>query len=111
KDNSQQNIKNIAILGSTGSIGTQALEVIKANPKLFKVTVLTAQSNAQLLIQQALAFHPAVVVITNESKFKEVKEALAKTDIEVKGGQEALCEVVVRPELTIVLTALVGFAG
>jgi 1-deoxy-D-xylulose-5-phosphate reductoisomerase len=104
-------IKNIAILGSTGSIGTQALEVIKANPALFKVKVLTAQSNIALLITQAIEFEPAIVVIGDESKFSELKEALKGKNIEVKAGAEALCEVVVLPELTIVLTALVGFAG
>ncbi len=111
KEHSKPALKHIAILGSTGSIGTQALEVIKANPSLFKAEVLTAQSNATLLIQQALAFNPAVVVIADKTKFIEVKDALAKTNIEVKAGQEALCEVVVYPQLDIVLTALVGFAG
>lgn len=111
KENSKSHIKNIAILGSTGSIGTQALEVIKANPTLFIAQVLTAQSNAALLIQQALAFNPAVVVIADDTKYEEVKQALAQTDIEVKAGKEALCEVVVLPELQVILTALVGFAG
>jgi 1-deoxy-D-xylulose-5-phosphate reductoisomerase len=111
KENSKPSIKHIALLGATGSIGTQALEVIKANPSLFKAEVLTAQSNAELLIRQALEFNPAVVVIADESKYQEVKEALAHTDIEVKAGQNALCEVVVYPQLDIVLTALVGFAG
>ena len=106
-----QQIKNIAILGSTGSIGTQALEVISANPSLFKASVLTAQSNVELLIQQALAFQPDVVVIVDESKYPALKEALQATNIEVKAGMEALCEVVTSPKLDIVLTALVGFAG
>lgn len=106
-----QNIKNIAILGSTGSIGTQALEVVKANPLLFKVCVLTAQSNVDLLVSQALIFKPEVVVIGDENKFSTLKEALKNTNIEVKAGLEALCEVVVLPHLSIVLTALVGFAG
>jgi len=111
KENLNPTIKHIAILGSTGSIGTQALEVIKANPELFKAEVLTAQSNAQLLIQQALEFVPAVVVIADENKYQEVKEALSHTNIEVKSGQNALCEVVIYPQLHVVLTALVGFAG
>ena len=111
KENSKPTIKHIALLGATGSIGTQALEVIKANPTLFKAEVLTAQSNAELLIQQALEFNPAVVVIADESKFQQVKDALANTNIEVKAGQNALCEVVVYPQVDIVLTALVGFAG
>jgi 1-deoxy-D-xylulose-5-phosphate reductoisomerase len=106
-----QDIKNIAILGSTGSIGTQALEVIKANPTLFKVMVLTAQSNVALLIAQALAFEPKVVVIGDEDKYAELKEALKNKNITVKAGAEALCEVVVMPEISMVLTALVGFAG
>lgn len=106
-----QDIKNIAILGSTGSIGTQALEVVKANPTLFKVLVLTAQSNVDLLIAQALVFEPKVVVIGDEDKFAELKEALKSKNITVKAGAEALCEVVVLPEITMVLTALVGFAG
>lgn len=104
-------IKNIAILGSTGSIGTQALEVIEANPQLFCVQVLTAQSNVNLLIAQALKFKPKAVVIGDESKYQQLKEALHHTEIEVKAGEAALCEVVVFPELTMVLTALVGFAG
>ena len=73
--------KRIAIFGSTGSIGTQALEVIAANPTLFSAEVLTAQSNDTLLIEQALAFNPNVVVIGDEKKYLTVKEALAKTDI------------------------------
>lgn len=106
-----QQIKNIAILGSTGSIGTQALEVIEANPTLFYATVLTAQSNVSLLIEQALKFKPKIVVIGDESKYIILKEALKNTDIEVKAGLVAICEMVVLPELNIVLTAIVGFAG
>ncbi|OAQ39942.1 1-deoxy-D-xylulose-5-phosphate reductoisomerase [Pedobacter psychrophilus] len=104
-------MKNIAILGSTGSIGTQALEVIEANPALFQVSVLTAQSNVDLLIAQALKFSPKIVVIGDESKYQILKAALKITSIEVKAGIEALVEVVVLPELETVLTALVGFAG
>nr|WP_039448713.1 1-deoxy-D-xylulose-5-phosphate reductoisomerase [Pedobacter glucosidilyticus] len=104
-------MKHIAILGSTGSIGTQALDVIKANPTLFKAAVLTAQSNVALLVSQALLFQPQLVVIADESKYQEVKQALAHTNIEVKAGREALCEAVVLPHLDVVLTALVGFAG
>jgi 1-deoxy-D-xylulose-5-phosphate reductoisomerase len=107
----QQQIKNIAILGSTGSIGTQALEVISANPNLFKAVVLTAQSNVDLLITQALEFNPEVVVIGDEQKYHILKEALKHTSIIVKAGVDALCEVVEIPKLNIVLTALVGFAG
>lgn len=104
-------MKNIAILGSTGSIGTQALDVIRANPQLFKAEVLTAQSNADLLIAQALEFGPEVVVIVDEHKYQQVKEALSNTPIKVKSGEEALTEVVVLPQLDVVLTAVVGFCG
>jgi 1-deoxy-D-xylulose-5-phosphate reductoisomerase len=104
-------IKHIAILGSTGSIGTQALDVIKANPSLFKAEVLTAQSNVALLVSQALQFQPQLVVIADESKYQEVKQALSHTGVKVKAGHEALCEAVVLPQLDMVLTALVGFAG
>ncbi len=107
----QAQIKNIAILGSTGSIGTQALEVVKANPELFNIQVLTAQSNVALLIEQALAFQPKVVVIGDEDKYLSLKHALQSTSIEIKAGTEALCEAVSSPDLTMVLTALVGFAG
>jgi 1-deoxy-D-xylulose-5-phosphate reductoisomerase len=106
-----QHIKNIAILGSTGSIGTQALEVIDANSNLFYASVLTAQSNVDLLIEQALKFNPKVVVIGDESKYQVLKDALKNSSIEVKAGALALCEVVERQDIEIVLTALVGFAG
>ncbi|HEX7365822.1 MAG TPA: 1-deoxy-D-xylulose-5-phosphate reductoisomerase [Pelobium sp.] len=103
--------KNIAILGSTGSIGTQALAVIEANPHLFNAHVLTAQANVDLLIAQAIKFKPKVVVIADETKYQQLKDALKNTDVEVKAGEAALCEVVLLPQVTIVLTALVGFAG
>ena len=103
--------KQIAILGSTGSIGTQALEVIEANSDLFEVQVLTAQNNVDLLIEQALKFKPKAVVIGKESAFNEVKEALSNQKIEVLAGAKALEEVVQYPEIDIVLTALVGYAG
>ncbi|MEO5912120.1 MAG: 1-deoxy-D-xylulose-5-phosphate reductoisomerase [Pelobium sp.] len=107
----QQQVKNIAILGSTGSIGTQALEVIQANPSLFKVTVLTAQLNVDLLIAQALVFQPEMVVIGDDSKYQQLKEALKHTNIKVKAGVSALCEAVELANVDVVLTALVGFAG
>lgn len=103
--------RHIAILGSTGSIGTQALDVIRANPNTFVAEVLTAQSNAGLLIQQALEFNPNAVVITDESKYAEVKEALANTDVKVFAGAAALEQVVEFEDIDCVLTALVGFAG
>ena len=82
--------KRIAIFGSTGSIGTQALEVIKANPTLFEVEILTAQTNDTLLIKQALEFVPNAVVIGDESKFAVVKNALAQTNTKVFTGEDAL---------------------
>ena len=102
---------HIAILGSTGSIGTQALEVIAANPERFIVEVLTAQSNADLLIQQALHFKPNCVVIGDEAKYQQVKDALWSADVKVFAGKEALAQVVEAESIDIVLTALVGFAG
>lgn len=104
-------IKNIAILGSTGSIGTQALEVIGENPSLFRAYVLTAQNNAELLIQQALKFDPAYAVICNERYYARVKEALASTNVKVLAGIGAINDIVTHPNIHIVLTAMVGFAG
>ena len=103
--------KNIAILGSTGSIGTQALQVIEENPTLFKAIVLTAQSNADLLIFQAIKYQPAFVVIGDISKYDFVKSALASYQISVLSGLDALCDVVQIDEVDTVLTALVGSAG
>jgi 1-deoxy-D-xylulose-5-phosphate reductoisomerase len=104
-------MKRIAILGSTGSIGTQALEVIAEHPAEFSVEVLTAQNQADLLITQALAWQPAHVVIGNEAKYAQVKESLAGTGIQVHAGTQALEEVVTLDSVDIVLTALVGYAG
>lgn len=103
--------KNIAILGSTGSIGTQALEVIEANPEIFSVSVLTAQENADLLIEQAIKFLPKEVVIGNEKHFDKVKSALAALNIKVYSGIEALVSVVESDNIDTVLTAMVGYAG
>lgn len=103
--------KGVAILGSTGSIGTQALEVIRAYPDKFDLQVITAQSNAKLLIEQARKFQPNAVVIADESKYQEVKEALFSEDIHVYAGNKALCQVVEFHEVNVVLTALVGYAG
>ncbi len=103
--------KRIAILGSTGSIGTQALEVIMQHPDAFEVAVLTAQSNAELLIEQAIQFHPSHVVIGDEQKYTFVKNALSGTSVEVLAGAEALQEVVCFDHVDVVLTALVGYAG
>jgi 1-deoxy-D-xylulose-5-phosphate reductoisomerase len=104
-------LKNIAILGSTGSIGTQALEVIRQNPDRFRAFLLTANSNALLLIKQALEFNPEYVVVTDQSKLDEVKSALRDTKIKVLCGQDQLCSILEQPEISLVLTAMVGFAG
>ena len=104
-------IKNIAILGSTGSIGTQALEVIAENPTLFNAFVITAQNNSELLIKQALAFDPAYAIICNENEYPKVKSALANTNTKVLFGIEEIIQVVTHPEIDMVLTAMVGFAG
>lgn len=103
--------KGIAILGSTGSIGTQALEVIEAYPDFFDLQVITAGKNADLLIEQAIKFKPNTVVITDESLCQKVKDALIDEDIHVYAGTEALCQVVESNEVHTVLTALVGYAG
>lgn len=103
--------KHIAILGSTGSIGKQALEVIASNPDVFTVEVLTAQNNADLLIEQARKFRPNVVVIVNERSYQEVKSALTPLDIKVYAGENALASVVEMETIDLVLTALVGYSG
>ena len=103
--------KHIAILGSTGSIGTQALEVINAHRDKFEVEVLTAGNNADLLIQQAQAFKPNVVVIGNDDLYDKVFNALDSLDIKVYAGAKALCSVVQMESVHMVLTALVGYAG
>ncbi len=103
--------KRIAILGSTGSIGTQALQVIAAHPDHFQVEVLTAQHNADLLIEQSLAFRPNVVVIGNEDLYDKVFAALDPAGVKVYTGSKALCSVVEMDTVDLVLTALVGYAG
>jgi len=103
--------KHIAILGSTGSIGTQALEVIAAHPESFEVEVLTAQNNADLLIEQAKKFNPNAVVIVNEDSYAKVKEALLPLNIKVFAGENALSSVVQMDSIDLVLTALVGYSG
>jgi 1-deoxy-D-xylulose-5-phosphate reductoisomerase len=104
-------MKRLAILGSTGSIGTQALEVVASHPDLFSVEVLSAHSNAGLLIEQALKFQPNAVVVTDESKYITVKDALASQPIKVFAGAQALNEVVQWESVDVVLAAIVGFAG
>lgn len=103
--------RGVAILGSTGSIGTQALEVIEAYPELFDLQVITAGNNADLLIEQARKFNPNMVVIVDETQYTKVKEALWNEDIHVYCGKESLCQVVQSTEVDVVLTALVGYAG
>lgn len=104
-------MRNIAILGSTGSIGTQTLEVVAAHPDRFRVEVLTANNNTRLLIDQALKFRPDSVVIANEEKYPLVKEALEQEDIKVYTGAEAIAQVVTSPCIDLVVTAMVGYSG
>ena len=103
--------KHIAILGSTGSIGTQALEVIASHPEYFEVEVITAQNNADLLINQARQFRPNAVVIGSEEHYQQVKAALDPMMIKVYAGENALSSVVQMDSIDLVLTALVGYAG
>jgi len=103
--------KRIAIIGSTGSIGTQALEVIKENPDFFEAEVLVANSNADLLINQALEFNPNAVVIANETHYQKVKTALASTDIKVYSGNKAVEQIVEMETIDMVLASIVGYAG
>ncbi|MFS2185104.1 1-deoxy-D-xylulose-5-phosphate reductoisomerase [Mucilaginibacter sp. Mucisp84] len=104
-------IKNIAILGSTGSIGTQTLDVIRWNSNLFRAFLLTAHSNADLLISQAIEFVPEYAIICDHSKYQEVKQALAHLPIQVLAGHQAIIDTVIHSEIAVVLTAMVGFAG
>jgi 1-deoxy-D-xylulose-5-phosphate reductoisomerase len=106
-----QSKKNIAILGSTGSIGTQALDVIRQNPQAFCAEVLVANSNAELLIQQALEFEPNAVVIADESKYMQVKDALAGADTKVYAGAKAIEQIVEMETIDLVLAGIVGYAG
>ena len=103
--------KRIAIFGSTGSIGTQALSVIEAYPDLFSAEVLTAHNNDELLVQQALTYKPNIVVIGDEKKYTKVKEALASTEIKVFAGEKALDEVASMDCYDLMLAAIVGYAG
>lgn len=103
--------RNIAILGSTGSIGTQALDVVREHQDQFEIYALTANNNAELLISQAKEFLPEVVVIANESKYKFVKEALQSLPIKVWTGSDSIAQVVESAPINIVLTAMVGYSG
>ena len=103
--------RNLAILGSTGSIGTQALEVVSEHPDLFEVYALTANNQVDLLINQARKYMPEVVVIANEQKYPELKEALEDLPIKVWAGSDAIAQVVQSEPIYMVLTAMVGYAG
>jgi 1-deoxy-D-xylulose-5-phosphate reductoisomerase len=103
--------KGVAILGSTGSIGTQALEVIDANPSLFEIELLTSNNRYELLIEQARKFHPNAVVICDETKYRKVKEALADTPVKVYAGLSSITQLMEMSSIRIVLTAMVGYAG
>jgi 1-deoxy-D-xylulose-5-phosphate reductoisomerase len=110
-NNKENKRKQIAILGSTGSIGTQALQVIEEHPDLYEVYALTANNQVDLLIGQARRFQPEAVVITNEDKYQQLKEALADLPIKVYAGKAALAQIVESAPIDIVLTAIVGYAG
>lgn len=103
--------KQIAILGSTGSIGTQALQVIEEQSDQYEAYVLTANNRVEELIAQARKFKPEAVVIANETKYAQLKEALADLPIKVYAGTDAICQIVEDSEIDIVLTAMVGYAG
>ena len=103
--------RHIAILGATGSIGTQTLDVVRQHPDLFEVELLTAGSNAALLVAEAREFNPAAVVICNESRYDEVAEALRDTDVKVFTGTQSMCDLVAAEAVDIVVAAMVGFSG
>jgi 1-deoxy-D-xylulose-5-phosphate reductoisomerase len=103
--------KQIAILGSTGSIGTQALKVIEEHPDLYEAYALTANNQVELLAEQARRFMPAAVVIANEAKYLQLKEMLADLPIQVYAGADALCEIVEAKPIDVVLASMVGYAG
>ena len=103
--------KQIAILGSTGSIGTQALKVIEEHPDLYEAYALTANNQVELLAEQARKFMPAAVVIANETKYLQLKEMLADLPIQVYAGADALCEIVEAKPIDVVLASMVGYAG
>ena len=104
-------MKRLAILGSTGSIGTQTLNVVRRHPDRFSVEALVGGSNADLLIEQALEFEPNVVVISNEERYAQVQEALRHTDIKVFAGMDSACDLMEMESIDIVVAAIVGFAG
>jgi len=103
--------KRLAILGSTGSIGTQALDVVDSFPDLFSIEVLTANNNSKLLITQALKYRPSIVVVANEEKYHEVYQALSPEGIEVHSGNNAIVDCVESDSVDMVIAAMVGYAG
>ena len=103
--------KRIAIIGSTGSIGTQTLQVVSAHPELLTAEILTAGSNAELLIRQAEQYKPNAVVIADGAKYAEVRDALQHLPIKVFAGEESIAQIVTSGEIDAVVTAVVGFAG
>ena len=107
----KEGVKRIAIFGSTGSIGTQALEVIASNPEKFSVEILTAQNNDDLLIEQAIRYNPNMVVIGDEKKYQKIKEALSSTHVKVFSGEKSLEEVASIDCYDLMLAAIVGYAG
>lgn len=105
-------MKRIAILGSTGSIGTQALEVIAANPELFELFAITGHSNVSLLAKQARQFKPNMVIVTDDSKYLELKESISDLDdVKVFAGMQSVCDMVAMSSVDMVLTSMVGYAG
>ena len=109
--NSDTTKKRVAVLGSTGSIGTQALDVIASQKSNLELEVISAHNNADLLIEQALKYAPNAVVIGNENHYSKVKEALSNTDVKVFAGEKALCEIVAWDTIDVILTSMVGYAG
>ena len=103
--------RRIAVLGSTGSMGTQALEVIALHPELLQLEIIAANSSADILIQQAKQYHPNIVVVVQEEAYRKVKEALAEEDVKVFCGEESLCDVCEMDCVDIVLSCIVGIAG
>ena len=110
-NNEQSHPRRIAVLGSTGSMGTQALEVIALHPELLQMEIIAANSSADILIQQAKQYHPNIVVVVQEEAYRKVKEALAEEDVKVFCGEESLCDVCEMDCVDIVLSCIVGIAG
>lgn len=108
---SQNNIKRLAILGSTGSIGTQTLDIVRRHPDMYAVTVLAAGSRVEPLIEQAQQFRPAMVIIADETKLVQLRQALQPLGIETAAGSDALAEAMTRDDVDIVVTATVGYSG